>query len=120
MTYPAPAQGFWRSARQLPSRTPLRVKLIAAVLALVTAALAVISIAGIAFLHGYLLNQADRQLRDAAINARPGSMVYSYLFLNPGQPQVDYGGLSIQWLPAKGPVFFSMKTTTTGPSGKAF
>jgi two-component system OmpR family sensor kinase len=80
----------------------LRVKLIAAVLALVTAALAVISIAGIAFLHGYLLNQADRQLRDAAINASPNSMVYSYLFLNPGQSQIDYGGLSIQWLPAKG------------------
>jgi len=81
---------------------PLRIKLIAAVLALVTAALAVISVAGIGFLRGYLLRQADRELRDAAVNARPSTIVYSYLFLNAGQAQIDYGGLSIQWLPATG------------------
>jgi two-component system OmpR family sensor kinase len=104
MTYPAPARGFWRSARQLPSRTPLRVKLIAAVLALVTAALAVISIAGIAFMRGYLLNQADQELRAASSNFGVNEMVRSYLFLNGGQPRTDYGGLSIQWLPAKGSV----------------
>lgn len=98
------AHGLWRSARQLPNRTPLRIKLIAAVLALVTAALAVISVAGIAFLRGYLLQQADRELRDAAINARPSTLIYSYLFLNAGQAQTDYGGLSIQWLPANGDV----------------
>ena len=104
MTDTAPARSFWRSARQLPSRTPLRVKLIAAVLALVTAALAVISIAGIAFMRSYLLNQADNQLRAAATNFGPSNIVRSYLFLDGGQPQIDYGGLSIQWLPDKGKV----------------
>ncbi len=51
--------GFWRSVRQLPARTPLRVKLITAVLALVAVALIVISLAGIAFLRNYLMSQAE-------------------------------------------------------------
>ena len=104
MTYQGTAPGFWQSARQLPSRTPLRVKLIAAVLALVTAALAVISIAGIAFMRGYLLNQADQELRAAASNFGPTNIVRDFLFLNGGRPQIDYGGVSIQWLPAEGSV----------------
>jgi two-component system OmpR family sensor kinase len=102
MNYVARSRGLWRSARQLPGRTPLRVKLIAAVLALVTAALAVISIAGIAFMRGYLLNQADKELRAAANNTGPTEIVRQYLFLGTNQTQVDYGGLSIQWLPDKG------------------
>jgi two-component system, OmpR family, sensor kinase len=92
--------GFWRSLRELPGRTPLRVKLIAAVLTLVTAALAVISIAGIAFLRGYLLHQADQELRAAAYNGNAGSIISSYLYFGAGPPQ--YSGLSIQWLPASG------------------
>ena len=80
MTHPAPAPRLWRSARDLPSRTPLRIKLIAAVLALVTAALAVISIAGIAFLRGYLLSQADQELRGGrAITAVQLASVLSVL-----------------------------------------
>src|SRR5215472_363485 len=96
--------GLRRSVRQLPGRTPLRVKLIAAMLVLVAAALAVISFAGIAFLRGYLLNQADQELRAAAVNARPQDIVYAYLFLGAGSAQATYGGLSIQWLPGKGPL----------------
>jgi two-component system, OmpR family, sensor kinase len=96
--------GLRRSARQLPGRTPLRVKLTAAMLVLVAAALAVISIAGIAFLRGYLLKQADQQLRAAAENARPQDIVYAYLFLGAGPAQPAYGALSIQWLPDKGPL----------------
>src|SRR5262249_41301163 len=98
------ARSFWRSARQLPSRTPLRVKLIAAVLALVTAALAVISIAGIAFMRGYLLNQADQELRVAALNVGASNIVSSHLFFGTGSAQPDFGSLSIQWLPEKGNV----------------
>jgi two-component system, OmpR family, sensor kinase len=94
--------GLRRSARQLPGRTPLRVKLIAAMLVLVAAALAVISFAGIAFLRGYLLNQADQQLRAAAENANPQDIVYAHLFLGQGPALPAYGGLSIQWLPEKG------------------
>ena len=88
--------------KELPARTPLRIKLIAAVLALVTAALAVISVAGIAFLRGYLLKQADDQLRAAAYNAQPGSLVFSYLCLGARPAQPAYSGLSIQWLPTSG------------------
>jgi two-component system, OmpR family, sensor kinase len=90
--------------RELPAQTPLRIKLIAAVLALVTAALAVISVAGIAFMRGYLLHQADEQLHAAAYNVQPTTVVETYLFLGtrPGQP--GYDGLSIQWLPASGPL----------------
>ncbi len=53
----------WERLRALPGRTPLRVKLITAVLALVAIALAVISIAGISVLKDYLLNQADDSLQ---------------------------------------------------------
>ena len=55
--------GFWRSVRELPERTPLRVKLITAVLALVAIALLVISFAGISYIRGYLLSRADSQLQ---------------------------------------------------------
>src|SRR5260221_4844822 len=53
----------WQRLRALPGRTPLRVKLITAVLALVAIALAVISIAGISVLRSYLLNQDDNALQ---------------------------------------------------------
>ncbi len=54
--------GFWGTVRSLPRRTPLRVKLITAVLALVAIALVVISVAGISILRSYLLDQADAQI----------------------------------------------------------
>src|SRR5215469_11198177 len=95
MAHPSDSEGTWQRIRQLPSRTPLRVKLIAAVLALVTAALAVISIAGIQVLSGYLLNQADQQLARVASN--PGNIVQGYLTYNTSIPA---NGISIQWLPA--------------------
>ncbi len=101
MASPTGSARFRRSIRELPGRTPLRVKLIAAVLALVTAALAVISIAGIAFLRGYLLHQADQELRTAAY-ANTSTIIYPYLFLGAGPAQPDYGGLSVQWLPTSG------------------
>jgi two-component system OmpR family sensor kinase len=53
----------WQRLRGLPGRTPLRVKLITAVLALVAVALAVISFTGISVLRGYLLNQYDNTLQ---------------------------------------------------------
>ena len=55
--------GFWRSVRELPERTPLRVKLITALLALVAIALLVISVAGISYIRGYLLSRADSSCR---------------------------------------------------------
>jgi|HubBroStandDraft_1064217.scaffolds.fasta_scaffold12641_2 two-component system OmpR family sensor kinase len=105
---------FWRTLRQLPDRTPLRVKLTAAVLVLVTAALALISVTGIAVLRGYLLNQADQalsaevssgQVRGSAVPAQ----VQNYLVFGQRQP----AAYSIQWLASSGPV----KQTTNQFSG---
>jgi hypothetical protein len=57
-TQPAPARGGLRQAiTRFSARTPLRVKLITALLALVIAALACISVAGIFVFRGYLLNK---------------------------------------------------------------
>ncbi|HEX5191082.1 MAG TPA: HAMP domain-containing sensor histidine kinase [Streptosporangiaceae bacterium] len=118
MTHPATSQGLWRSARALPSRTPLRIKLIAAVLALVTAALAVISIAGIAFLRGYLLNQADQNL-EAAAKANIPLWVEGYFAS--GRTLPGNGGFSVQWLPEHGKarqVIGEFKFTPLGYPGK--
>lgn len=52
--------------RALRDRTPLRLKLIAAVLVLVTLGLTAISVAGVSVLNGYLLGRADEQLRESA------------------------------------------------------
>jgi signal transduction histidine kinase len=100
MSHPAGAKRFWRSARELPGRTPLRVKLIAAVLALVTAALAVISIAGIGFLRGYLLNQADQNLETEARFGRIPLVVEAFLVNGPSNSVS--GSFSVQWLPDHG------------------
>jgi two-component system, OmpR family, sensor kinase len=102
MAHPPPAPAIWRSIRGLPGKTPLRAKLIAAVLALVTIALLVISIAGIAFLRGYLLNQADQELKGYVLTANPTGQVSDYLAT--GQTRLGYGPLSIQWLPVTGGV----------------
>jgi two-component system, OmpR family, sensor kinase len=60
----------WRSVIGFSARIPLRVKLITATLALVAIALAVISAVSIVVFHGYLLRQADQQLRAFAQGQR--------------------------------------------------
>src|SRR5215472_8558274 len=63
---PTSAGGGLRQAiGRFTARTPLRVKLITALLALVIAALACISVAGIFVFRGYLLNKTDRELTSA-------------------------------------------------------
>ena len=52
--------------RPLLERTPLRVKLIVAVLALVAVALALIGLASVIALRGYLVDRLDEQLRGVA------------------------------------------------------
>ena len=52
----------WQWLRARPARTPLRVKMITAVLALVIIALGVISFASRAVYRGYLIHQARNQL----------------------------------------------------------
>jgi two-component system OmpR family sensor kinase len=59
--------------RRLSQRTPLRVKLITALLALVALALAVISFTSIAFFRAYLVDQSDNQLHKLISAATTGN-----------------------------------------------
>jgi signal transduction histidine kinase len=99
MAVPSGFARFREAARRLPGRTPLRVKLTSALLALVAVALAVISIAGISVLKGYLLGQADSQLE----SYDPTPRIQDYL-TGVAPSAVQPGGLALAWLPAGGRV----------------
>jgi two-component system OmpR family sensor kinase len=86
---------LWKAARGLPDRTPLRVKLISALLALVAIALAVISLAGISFLRSYLLGQADEKLQQLADQLQFQSFQTSV-------PQPYQLGEAVIWVPDGG------------------
>src|SRR6266581_3216361 len=98
MAEPSALARTWRAARQLPSRTPLRVKLISALLTLVAVALTAISIAGISVLKSYLLGQADQQL--TSLTGQYGQVQHDlqgYL----QNPRVLYeSGVSVAWIPS--------------------
>src|ERR1700730_16325254 len=69
----------WRAARQLSSRTSLRTKLITALLALVIAALAAISVSSGWLLRSYLTSPYDSQLQSVfngivSVNIAPGQI----------------------------------------------
>src|SRR5271166_2358319 len=72
----------WRAARQLSARTPLRTKLITALLGLVVVAIAAISVSSSWLLRSYLTTQYDTQLQSVmdSINGQvitvvPGQIV---------------------------------------------
>ena len=71
---PPASSGRVQAMRQAAGRVPLRIKLIAAVLALVVIALAVISMVGLAVFRSYLQDRADAQLRQlsAQVGRTPG------------------------------------------------
>jgi two-component system OmpR family sensor kinase len=101
MAQSAQRAGFWRSARGLAARTPLRVKLISAVLVLVAVALAVISVAGIGFLRNSLLNQQDQVLANAANSGQIQTYTQHYLvnLVAGGQPaKTTLVGVSVDWV----------------------
>ena len=54
--------GVWERLRRLPDRTPLRVKMITALLALVAIALTTISVAGLIAFQSYLRDQAAHEV----------------------------------------------------------
>ena len=73
----------WRAARQLSARTPLRTKLITALLGLVVVALAAISVSGGWLLRSYLTTQYDSQLQsvmDSISTARGSAVVPGEIF----------------------------------------
>jgi two-component system OmpR family sensor kinase len=63
-------RGVFAALRGLPERTPLRVKLIAGMLVLVTLGLAVMGTAGAWVLRDYLVGRADEQLAVAAASLK--------------------------------------------------
>jgi two-component system OmpR family sensor kinase len=90
---------FWQSVRELPARTPLRVRLITVLLALVAIALLVIGVAGVGFLRSYLDGQANGQLSAIITGAPARDLVRDYV--NTGQQQPE-PGWTIYWLPGHG------------------
>ncbi len=94
MAHPSPTGGIWRAARQLPSRTPLRVKLTLAVLALVSVALVIISVAGMFVFRDYLMSRADSQLQnqyhELMAAMRQNDSPYG------GPPGVQFGKIYVQ------------------------
>jgi two-component system OmpR family sensor kinase len=75
------------AARQVAARTPLQVKLIVAVLALVAVALALISLASVTALRSYLVGRLDNQLQLVAQRPdRPPGELDGRAGLRPGPP----------------------------------
>jgi two-component system OmpR family sensor kinase len=95
--------GSWQSIRSLSGRTPLRVKLITALLALVAIALAVSSVAGLAILRNDLLGPYDSFLSSGQFAHLGDSSVQNYLATGAQQPPLETG-IAIDWIPAHGSV----------------
>jgi two-component system, OmpR family, sensor kinase len=109
-----------RAIRRLSERTPLRVKLITAMLALVTIALGAIGVASVYVLHSYLTTQSDNELKDefANLSVNPGNLVTQppgYLYRVIGQQNLFAG---IQ-LPGSQLAWFSGGMPGIGNSGQA-
>lgn len=100
MAKAGPRTSVWQSLRELPERTPLRLKLMTAVLALVTIALVVISVAGIAILKSSLLGPYDSEMQ-AGISHVASGTVSDYL--DSGGQGFSAGEL-VDWIPAGGAV----------------
>ena len=95
-----------RAIRRLSERTPLRVKLITAVLALVTIGLGAIGVASVYVLHSYLTTQSDNELKGEIGNLaiEPGNLVTQppgYLYRVIGQQNLFAGiqlpGSQLAW-----------------------
>src|SRR5580700_5486828 len=104
----SPLKRFWLAIRELPGRTPLRIKLITALLTLVIIALAVISLAGRVVYSNYLEHQAEKQLAayyeqvTNAINGQPhahlffpGDGLEQVWLLGPNEQQIEFPGSSL-------------------------
>ena len=99
----------WRgNLRQLPGRTPLRVKMITALLALVALALAVISVASLTVFRNYQIDRASQQVTDLynreymALQAGHG-LNFGVNPLGPYLIALVEGGRSLAWQAAQPP-----------------
>lgn len=84
--------------QRLPGRTPLRVKLISALLALVAVALVVISITGISVVRSYLLGQSNQQLIELTGQFGQVNQDMEAYLQNPGVREQP--GVSVAWIPS--------------------
>jgi len=79
MSFTSERASFWDGLRRLPSRTPLRVKMITALLALVFIALMTISVAGLLAFQSDLRTQAANQVTNT-FNARVSQLTARQVF----------------------------------------
>ena len=117
MTAPtSSARGPWQPVRRLSGRTPLRVKLITAVLALVAIALATISIAGLGVLRNYLIGGGTASSTAWFPRASPRGPPCRRTSLNtcrttvPSPTQRGYPGV-VAWIPSGGRVHWVIQET---------
>jgi two-component system OmpR family sensor kinase len=92
--------------QRLSDRTPLRTKLITAVLALVIIALAVISVAGVYMLHGYVTTQRDPELSQqfAEINTNEATPGFATPLRGTGLVAgIQKAGSQLTWASVNGP-----------------
>jgi two-component system, OmpR family, sensor kinase len=106
---------MWRRVCRMPQRLPLRTKLITAVLSLVAVALAIISIAGIGFIHNYLIGQANSEIATfvGADRQNPASFVAQTLAGGPARAAQQ---ASVDWV-SNGKVDRVVYPVAAGPYG---
>ena len=83
-----------RAIRRLSERTPLRVKLITAMLALVAIGLGAIGVASVYVLHSYLTTQSDNELKGAISSLNTDSLISKppgYLYRIEGEQNLFAG-----------------------------
>jgi two-component system, OmpR family, sensor kinase len=115
MSLTSGAGRFWGVAKRLPSRTPLRVKLITALLGLVAIALVVISFTGVYILRNYMIGNADDALQSQAETRTVGHAIASYELS--GQAATG-PGLAVWWVSGGQPQQIVVPTVTgPGPGG---
>ena len=103
--------GFWRSIAAVPGRTPLRIKLITALLTLVAIALTVISVAGIAILRNDLLGPVDNSLTSQFSTAVGDVLNYQQTGQTGSRTDI-----ALDWIPANGAVH-AVVVPTSGYGG---
>jgi len=113
MSLTSGAGRFWGAAKRLSSRTPLRVKLITALLGLVAIALAVISFTGVYILRDFMLGNADNTLQGQTETRAVAHAIATYELsgqASPGQ------GLAVWWTSSPGGQLQQIVVpTVTGP-----
>jgi two-component system OmpR family sensor kinase len=120
MSFKSGRGGFWERLRRLPDRTPLRVKMITALLALVAIALTTISVAGLIAFQSYLRDQAAHEVnvvfgeRASQLSGQSGS------FGPRSGLRLDefglYGNYLVELLNPQGQVLAPSAASGSGPS----